>query len=464
MKLNSNKTIGSWILSSVLAIAINTIPNSSFGQKKKDNKSDNNSEQDESNFVRNGSFENLKSASKKPKKGGGIDFIEGWSSPTDVKADTYRGDTQDPKDSKKRPIIGMPENQFGQEEAYEGKSYVGFHAFITGKKPLERSYITGELTTKLVKNKTYCVEYWVSLAEGSKYACNNLGAQFKTKDPSVGGKGLMKPPADILHPDNKVFNSANGWFKVCGTYQAKGGEQYVVIGNFEDNKKTTSETFKKPKNAPKVIALQSAYYYIDNVVVREYFPTLEAYLISNNLQNLAKSDDDLSEDEIAEKEEYRKKFEKIPACTCGSSKDDEKTYSELTFQKDFIIDEKMSPKQKIETYSVYFSAGKAELTTEAVNTIDEISRILKANPSLTMTIVGHADTVETNLSDITPEYREIDKKRAEAVSVQLKKNGVTNSLLIDLKGVKEESDLVSGDEEEKELDWAKNRRVQFVIK
>jgi len=68
MKLNSNKTIGSWILSSVLAIAINTIPNSSFGQKKKDNKSDNNSEQDESNFVRNGSFENLKSASKKPKK------------------------------------------------------------------------------------------------------------------------------------------------------------------------------------------------------------------------------------------------------------------------------------------------------------------------------------------------------------------------------------------------------------
>jgi outer membrane protein OmpA-like peptidoglycan-associated protein len=89
---------------------------------------------------------------------------------------------------------------------------------------------------------------------------------------------------------------------------------------------------------------------------------------------------------------------------------------------------------------------------------------LKANTGLTITVVGHADTMETNLSEITPAFKEIDKKRATAVSDQLKKLGVTNTIAVDFKGIKEESDFVSGDEEEKEIDWAKNRRVQFIIK
>ena len=124
----------------------------------------------------------------------------------------------------------------------------------------------------------------------------------------------------------------------------------------------------------------------------------------------------------------------------------------------------LKPKQKIEPYAVFFGAGKGELTTEATNTIDEVARILKANTGLTITVVGHADTMETNLSEITPAFKEIDKKRATAVADQLKKLGVTNSIIIDFKGIKEESDFVSGDEEEKEIDWAKNRRVQFIIK
>jgi outer membrane protein OmpA-like peptidoglycan-associated protein len=72
--------------------------------------------------------------------------------------------------------------------------------------------------------------------------------------------------------------------------------------------------------------------------------------------------------------------------------------------------------------------------------------------------------METNLSEITPAFKEVDKKRATAVADQLKKLGVTNAISIDFKGIKEESDFVSGDTEEKEIDWAKNRRVQFIIK
>jgi outer membrane protein OmpA-like peptidoglycan-associated protein len=171
----------------------------------------------------------------------------------------------------------------------------------------------------------------------------------------------------------------------------------------------------------------------------------------------------LTEDQINEKKDFEKEYLAIEPCKCGG-KDMDKGYSNLTYQKDFIIEEKMTPKEKIETYAVFFAAGKSELTTEANNTIDEVARILKANSGLTLTVVGHADTMETNLSEITPAFKEIDKKRATAVADQLKKLGVTKAIAIEFKGIKEESDSASGDEEEKEIDWAKNRRVQFIIK
>lgn len=457
--INLNSTL-TWGISSVALVGLVSFSNPVFGQKKKDNKSEETNT--DGNFVRNGSFENLKSPGKKPKKLGGIDYIDGWYSATGVKADAYRSDVTDIETG-----ITVPQSKYGKEEPTPtyGDNYAGIHVYVTGKKQNERSYLTGELNTKLTKKKLYCVEYYVSLAEGSKYATNNIGAKFDMKRPEESkDKNLFKGVADILHPDNetKVFNSANGWHKICGTYEAKGGEQYISLGNFASNNKTKNEAFKKSKNA-KATALQSAYYFIDNVVVREYFPTFEAYLLANNLSNLMKNDEDLSEDEIVEKNEFEKKYVAIEPCKCGG-KDMDKGYSDLTFQKEFIIEEKMTPKQKIETYAVFFGAGKSDLTTEANNTIDEVARILKANSGLTITVVGHADTMETNLSEITPAFKEIDKKRATSVADQLKKLGVTNAITVDFKGVKEESDFVSGDAEEKEIDWAKNRRVQFIIK
>jgi outer membrane protein OmpA-like peptidoglycan-associated protein len=445
-------------ISSIAFFGLITISTPAFGQKKKDKKESVDDDND-TNLVRNGSFEILKNSSKKPKKLGGIDMINGWHSPTAVKADAYRIDGDE------KAGLKIPATKFACQEPTYGENYVGIHTYLTGKKPTERSYITGELKSKLTKNKMYCVEFWVSLAEGSKYACNNIGAAFdnKLRTEQEGEKQLFKAVADILHPDNKVFNSANGWHKICGTYTAKGGEQYITIGNFVLNNKTTSETNKKSKNC-KATALQSAYYLIDNVTVREYFPTFEAYLIASNLPNLAKSDEELNEDEQAEKNEYKIKYDKITPCTCGGSQGNDQSYSSITFQKEFIIDEKWAPKQKIEAYSVFFGAGKSEITTEATATIDEISRILKANSSLSITIVGYADTMETKQSEYTPAYKDIDKKRAEAVQAELVKLGVKNSVAILTKGITEESDLVSGDEEEKELDWAKNRRVQFIVK
>jgi outer membrane protein OmpA-like peptidoglycan-associated protein len=444
IKLNSALT---WGLSSVALVGLVSFSNPVWGQESN------------VNLVKNGSFETPSKGGKLPKKLGGINFCEFWNSPTGVKADFYSSDVKDVETG-----ISVPQSKYGKEEPTYGKNYAGIHVYLTGKKQQERSYLTGELSTPLKKKKLYCVEYYVSLAEGSKYATNNIGAKFDKKVEFKPDKIPFPGVADILHPDNesKIFNSANGWHKICGTYEAKGGEQFITIGNFAANNKTKNEPFKKSKNA-KATALQSAYYFIDNVSVRDYYPTFESYLLAKSKVDLIKNEDDLTEDQINEKKDFEKEYLAIEPCKCGG-KDMDKGYSNLTYQKDFIIEEKMTPKEKIETYAVFFAAGKSELTTEANNTIDEVARILKANSGLTLTVVGHADTMETNLSEITPAFKEIDKKRATAVADQLKKLGVTKAIAIEFKGIKEESDSASGDEEEKEIDWAKNRRVQFIIK
>ena len=455
MKLNNVKTAINWSLTSFALVGIIAFANPIFGQKgkKKENKEE---VSNDNNLVNNGSFENLKD--KTPKKLGGIGSVDGWFSPTGVKADFYAEELNSiVDDAKKRPIIGVPTNSFGQEDAKNGKCYVGIGTYLTGKKQNARSYLSGELTTKLTKNKTYCIEFWVSLAEGSKYSSNNIGVMFEQKRPSEGKEpGLYNGKADVIHPENTVVNSANGWYKICGTYVAKGGEQYITIGNFESNAKTANEPFKQPKQS-KATAIQAAYYYIDNVIVREDYSNFEAYLLANNIDASVESEDDLAE--------WEKKFSQIEPCTCFTKAviDTDTTYSKLTYQKDFIIEDKMKPEQKIQTYQIYFAAGSANLSSEANNTLDEIAKILKANPTFKLKVVGHADTMEYNLSQTKkPEYLEVDKKRAEAVKEKLTTLGVAN-ITTDAKSAKMESDSVSGDVEEKELDWAKNRRVEFFI-
>ena len=47
--------------------------------------------------------------------------------------------------------------------------------------------------------------------------------------------------ANVLHFNNKIFNATYNWDKVCGVFEAQGGEKYITIGNFEMNDKVKYE-------------------------------------------------------------------------------------------------------------------------------------------------------------------------------------------------------------------------------
>jgi OmpA-OmpF porin, OOP family len=55
---------------------------------------------------------------------------------------------------------------------------------------------------------------------------------------------------------------------------------------------------------------------------------------------------------------------------------------------------------KVAVYGIYFDTGKSELKQESLNALVEISKLLKADPSLKLYVVGHTDNVGTFDSNI----------------------------------------------------------------
>jgi len=118
------------------------------------------------------------------------------SSPTEIKADLFSKSVNGD--------IGIPANIYGSEEPTTengGNVYAGIVAFKPGKLAGERSYITiqlmqGKESVTLKKGLTYCVEYSLSLAESSKFACNNMAAYFSKDKPANGEAGSIYMSGD----------------------------------------------------------------------------------------------------------------------------------------------------------------------------------------------------------------------------------------------------------------------------
>ena len=54
-------------------------------------------------------------------------------------------------------------------------------------------FIRGKNNVSLSKGLKYCIQFKVSLAESSKYACNNIGAYF-TKEAPSSNLGIINAP------------------------------------------------------------------------------------------------------------------------------------------------------------------------------------------------------------------------------------------------------------------------------
>jgi outer membrane protein OmpA-like peptidoglycan-associated protein len=361
------------------------------------------------NLVPNGSFE---ATTGKVKKVGAIDEVTGWTSPTGAKADVFLPN--------KLLTINVPENMFGKEVAKEGTNYVGIVAYSYNDK-VPRSYAMVKLDAPLKKGVRYCVTFNVSLAEASKYACNQLGANFSNKPFATETKTSIIDVAHVQHRDNKIINMTYNWEKICGVFEAKGGEKYLTIGNFIKNENVKTETNKKPKEM-KVVQALSAYYFLDDVSV-------------------------VMMDESSE-------------CSCAGD-EPKNEYSTMVFQKSVIVNSKMTPAQVVNAQQTFFAFGKANLSPEGKAMLDLIAAKLTENPAMKLEVIGHSDAMEDSVGVEKTQYSGMAEKRVDAVIAYLKGKGIDPNRLISVV----ENSAIPNDEisesDDQDLQMAKNRRVTF---
>jgi OmpA-OmpF porin, OOP family len=109
---------------------------------------------------------------------------------------------------------------------------------------------------------------------------------------------------------------------------------------------------------------------------------------------------------------------------------------------------------KVAVYGIYFDTGKSTLKPESQPTLQEISKLLKADPNLKLYVVGHTDN--TGLFDAN---MKLSKDRAMSVVNALASQFSVNITRLNACGDGPTSPVASNDTEDGK---ALNRRVELV--
>lgn len=165
-------------------------------------------------------------------------------------------------------ILGVPSNALGYQNAKTGNKYAGIINYSApfGLNDEYREYIQGHTTTPLVAGQTYCVSMFVSLANGSPWACNNMGVYFSNthylRDACAGSSPRINVTPQLNYSCAVINDTTANWFRIQWNYVATGGEQYFVIGNFFNDAGTNAVS-----TGASSLQNMFAYYYIDDVSI-----------------------------------------------------------------------------------------------------------------------------------------------------------------------------------------------------
>ena len=360
------------------------------------------------NLVPNGGFEDTNI--KKLKSYGQMEeFCMDWFAATDVPADVFGEGAKGDK-------VGIPENNYGTQDAATGLCYAGFRAYSKDPK-LKRSYLEVKLPNTLEKDVMYCVSFDISLADKSRYAVNEIGVIVSDRKIEQPNDGDMIQNADVKQKTNKVFQYMEGWEKFCGTFVGTGQEEYILIGGFGGRNNMEIEKVSRPSGMTGA-QINHAYYFIDNVSI---------------VAIQAKSQ-------------------------CKCSKADERDM-DLVYGSSSVMDEDMSDAEKIKASVVYYAFLKRTPTGAGKETVNNVIEILKANPGMSINIVGHSDDDERSEGAVNARYARIGKNRADQVRRMLEAAGISSTRI----NVTDMSNMDPANTRDSEISRAQNRRVTFEL-
>lgn len=184
------------------------------------------------------------------------------------------------------PLVQIPENTWGYQEPVSGNGYAGIRTFVESPPPTSkdyREYLAVRLKQPLEAGALYFLRFYVSCGEIARYVSSDLGMAFAPD--SIVGAGVLSFEPAIKNAAGRWLEDTNSWISISGTYQAKGDEAFLIIGNFLDDLSTRVRLRRDGKGTE-----SSTYYFIDEVEVIKCADPLPDPLIMASDSVLCRSD------------------------------------------------------------------------------------------------------------------------------------------------------------------------------
>lgn len=362
---------------------------------------------DSLNMIENGSFEEVVG---KLRRLGGIEAAKGWDSPTNPQADLFSEsvDSSSP--------IKAPKSAYGFQSALSGINYAGvlWYSYMD-KEP--RSYLQVKFKKMLKKGQKYCISYYVSLSDLSKYSSDHLGAYVSRIGVHKKDDASLTYEPQIPDLMTKVYDDVNGWQGVCGVYEAKGDEQYLIIGNFAPTEKVNTGKVRRQRGETRP-QKPNAYYFIDDVSV--------------------------------------KPVKRLSDCSCEQV---DKDQSEYIYGRKMTVNLNLPAPERVDRSVIYFKRYNKDIDPSMSALVDTLASVLKANPAIKVKLSGNTDVKEVDRVRMRPDLTELGKERAEAVKNYLVSAGIAADR-ISVVGNKGDDPAVEGDDE---VATSQNRRVEVDV-
>ena len=203
------------------------------------------------NLVPNPSFELYENCPPYP---GQIHESVGWDSPNNNTTDYFHVCAPEEGGA------SVPRNLLGFQMPASGNAYAGIRTWIPtiNGNPVYREYLSIQLLQPLLEGHRYAVNMMVSLAETSSHTSDNLGIYLSPQP--FKNLRLYSVSPQISNPNGQWIKETRKWISVRGDLIADGGEEYLIIGNFETDEAMNRQIIA-PNDEPKV------YFYIDDLIL-----------------------------------------------------------------------------------------------------------------------------------------------------------------------------------------------------
>lgn len=177
---------------------------------------------------------------------------------------------------------GVPANTIGYQPARTGNAYTGIYLYVrtSGSVRENREYMEAKLLSPMIGSHTYYISFYVNLAAsalsrayGTVITTDKVGAYISDTmviiKPGVIITQLTKP-VTIRNTPGKFITDTSDWTKIEGTYTAKGGEEWITLGHFNDGEPMQDSFMFSVRDATHSDdSTVYCYVYIDDVCVMD---------------------------------------------------------------------------------------------------------------------------------------------------------------------------------------------------